>query len=111
MTIHSTSGSSSAAAEPLLRAPMHLDDFRSAALGQIISSRRHERRISRAAFAELVGVREDQVDCIEAGQMGTLSISAAWTVADILGIDLAELFYETRWRAQELAANAGPPRP
>lgn len=89
---------------PLLRAPLNLGDFRRAALGQVIAQHRRERRVSREAFAELVGVRQDQVDRLEAGQLDGLSIVGAWTVADLLGVDLAELLHEARWRVQELAA-------
>lgn len=103
MTMYGSSPAS-AGANPILRAPLHLDVFRCSALGQVIAAHRDQRRISREAFAELLGVTVGEVEQLELGQLEGLSIPVAWTVADLLGVDLAELLHEARWRTQELAA-------
>ena len=74
------------------------------AFGQVIARRRCERRISLDAFAELIGASRAEVEQVEAGLIDGLSVLTAWNIADILGLDIAELLYETRWRTQELAA-------
>jgi transcriptional regulator with XRE-family HTH domain len=105
MTTWTTSRSSVRAADPLLRPPLHLDDFRCIALGQVIAEHRYQKEINRDVFAEIIGVRLDQLDRIEAGHVEDLPISLYWAIADVLGVDLAELLHETRWRMQELAAH------
>jgi len=82
---------------------MNLDLFRRVAFGQVIRAHREGCGLDQPVLARLAGLEPAELEAME--RQGVLpGLEAAFSLADAMGTDLAELLHETRHRSAQLAA-------